>query len=125
MSELKSKRLRPALRAAAFVAILCQLFACANNPYAITPVVRESSSRQKPIYSRDWAPVLSQLSPEMSRKERVEAARKAGLQVTIDEKPWGDIVILYLDPATHATVLYEHIIVDHFPPQQSASQAPH
>jgi hypothetical protein len=39
------------------------------------------------------------------------------LQVTVDEKPWGDIFIVYSDPVTHATVREEHIIVDRFPLQ--------
>jgi hypothetical protein len=125
MSESKNKLLQSAIHAAVLVVVLCEVLACSNTPNAISPFVRESSSSQQPIYSRDSAPVLSQLPQGMSRKDRVEAARNAGLQVTVDEKPWGDIFIVYSDPATHSTVLQEHIIVDRFPIPKSTLRAPH
>jgi hypothetical protein len=81
---------------------------------------------QKTIYSRDWASVLQQLSfnSGMSSKDSVEAARKAGLQVDVDEKPWGDVYIVYSDPVTNAEVMREHIIADRFPFTKSTLPAP-
>jgi hypothetical protein len=74
------------------------------------------------LFSQDWEPVMPALygmggSP-------IDAAKKAGLRVEIENESNGDQFVEYLDPVTGNSVMMQHIIVESFPLPPANLQPP-
>jgi len=67
---------------------------------------------KRTLFSQDWEPVMPALFGMGG--SAIDAAKKAGLRVRIENESNGDQFVEYLDPVTGNTIMMRHIIVDRF-----------